>query len=122
MIAFKVLLNGSAVCTSGVESGVALVLITRTANTAWQREKSLPSETKVSVTGTDSDTGEHVEWADCSLVPGDEVTIRVVQDAEISPVTARRQRDPSQERDHQERYVENMAAQFGWKLIKPSEQ
>jgi hypothetical protein len=122
MIAFEVLLNGSAVCTSGVEKGTAMVLINRTANTAWQREKDLPPQTSVSVSGLESDTGEHVEWADCALMPGDELTIRVVQDPDISPVRARRRPDPLQERAQQERYVENLATQLGWTLIKPPSQ
>jgi hypothetical protein len=81
MKAFRVLLNGKALCTAGIGAqGVLHVIVD------WVRRVGEPEggECYLSVGGLDTTSEEHVRWAAPAIGEGDEITVQVVDSADIS--------------------------------------
>ena len=120
MITFEVSHNGSRICTAGVgDLGVL------TTTVSWvRRERSdtnpgdIEEELTLEVAGLIASTKEHVRWTDGSVVAGDEVKIRIVDQESADLPTERRRTDPKKDLEAQKRYVEQMAKHFGWTIHK----
>lgn len=121
MPVFHVYLNGKKVSTAGVgELGVL------SAHVTWVRRKgkhvlakkpdSVEEELTLHVGGLVTPREEHVRWLDRNLKTGDEVTIRVGEDAPVDRPRSRKRCDHSKELRSQKRYVREMAKRFGWKI------
>jgi hypothetical protein len=83
---------------------------------ADMRVKMPEEELKLHVGGLISPKAEHVRWLDRALQVGDEVRIKIADDASIDRPRTRKRRDPAQELRAQKRYVREMAKRFGWKI------
>jgi hypothetical protein len=57
-----------------------------------------------------------LEWLNRELKIGDEVRVRVVQDAAIDQPRSRKRIDRAKDLRAQKRYVKEMAKKFGWKI------
>ncbi len=122
MPVFKVYLNGKKISSAGVgETGVL------GAHVSWVRRKathmaspkpgSLAKEELIlHVGGLATPADEHLRWLDRKLKVGDEVRIRIVENAPIDQPRGREKRNPSKELRAQKRYVREMASKFGWKI------
>ena len=120
MITFEVSLNGSRVCTAGV--GEEGVLTTTVSWVKRQNSNTIPDDVEEELTldvgGLIASTREHLRWTDRSVAPGDEVTIRIVDQEFADLPTARGRTDPKKDLEAQERYVEQMAKRLGWTIHK----
>ena len=78
MKAFSVLLNGKALCTAGIATlGVLHVIL------HWVRREGEPEdgEFDLSISGLDTVSEEHVDWAAPEIGVGDVITVRVIDSA-----------------------------------------
>jgi hypothetical protein len=92
MKAFEVYLNGRHLLTAGIgEDGVLTTIVNWVGGTPPRPV----SRFDFSVGGLDSTTGEHVRWSVPSVGVGDEVTVKVVDADQVSPVESRRRPDLS---------------------------
>ena len=121
MPVFHVYLNGKKVCTAGVgDLGVL------GAHVSWVRRKgertlskkpdSVEEELLLHVGGLITPANEHVCWLDRKLDVGDEVRIRIVEDAAVDQPRSRERLDRAEQLRSQKRYVREMAKKFGWKV------
>ena len=112
MPVFHVHLNGKKVSTAGVgELGVL------GAHVSWVRRAGQDAELTLHVGGLITPTQEHVRWLDRKLKVGDEVSIRVIEDAPIDRPRSRERSDHSKDLRAQKSYVKEMAKKFGWKIV-----
>lgn len=121
MPAFHVHLNGKKVSTAGVGElgvlGAHVSWVRRTGeHTLSRKPGSVEEELTLHVGGLITPTNEHVRWLDRKLKVGDEVSIRIVEDAPIDRPRSREQRDRAKELRSQKRYVREMAKRLGWKI------
>jgi hypothetical protein len=119
MIGFEISLNGNLLCTAGVEPGVTTVILSHVVGTRLQAQRNLSPETELSVSGLHSLTEESMTWLHQEIETGDEITVRVLTTDSASPVHSSKLRDAEAEQVRQREYVEKMAEQLGWKIIKP---
>ena len=112
MPVFHVYLNGEKVSTAGVgETGVLNTIV------SWvRREGRSEEELDLRVGGLITPSDEHVRWLDRELKVGDEVSIRIAEDAPIDEPHSRERNDPAKELNAQKRYVREMAEKLGWKI------
>jgi hypothetical protein len=104
--------NGKKVSTAGVgELGVL------GAHVSWVRRAGEDAELTLHVGGLITPTDEHVRWLDRKLKVGDEISIRVIEDAAIDRPRSRERRDHSKDLRAQKRYVRDMAKKFGWEIV-----
>ena len=121
MPVFHVYLNGKKVTAAGVGDlgvlGAHVTWVRRAGeHTLSRKPGSVKEELRLHVGGLISPTNEHVRWLDHGLKVGDEVSIRVVEDARVDRPRSRQRRDRTKELRSQKRYVREMAKKFGWKI------
>jgi hypothetical protein len=121
MPVFHVYLNGKKMSTAGVgELGVLTALVSCVRRKGERRRIKKPDRVEQEITldvgGLITPTDEHVRWLDCKLKVGDEVRIRIVDNAPSERPHSREKRDRSKELRSQKRYVREMAKRFGWKI------
>jgi len=121
MPVFDVYLNGKKVSTAGVgDLGVLAAHVTwarrKGEHTLAKQPESVEEELSLYVGGLITTTGEHVRWVDRPLKNGDEVRIRIIEDAPVDRPRSRERRNRSKELRLQKRYVKEMAKRFGWKI------
>jgi len=111
MPVFQIHHNGKKVSTAGVgEHGVL------GAHVSWVRRPGKDAELTLHVGGLMTPIEEHVRWLDSKLKVGDEVSIRVIENAAIDRPVSRERRNRAKELRAQKRYVKEMAKKFGWKI------
>ncbi len=112
MPVFHVQLNGKKVSTAGVgKLGVLSAIV------SWVQRAGVDAAMTLHVGGLITPTAEHVRWLDRNLKVGDEVCIRVIEDAPIDRPRSRERLDLSKDLRAQKRYVKQMAKKFGWKIV-----
>jgi hypothetical protein len=121
MPVFQVYLNGKKVCTAGVgELGVLSAHVTwvrrKGEHTLTRKPHIVEEELTLHVGGLVTPREEHVRWLDHNLKAGDEVSIRVGEDAPVDRPRSRERRDRPKELRSQKRYVREMAKRLGWKI------
>ena len=123
MIAFEVSLNTRKVCVAGVgDLGVLSTILSWVRREGRNTETGDPGKTEeeltLNVSGLRSSKSEHVRWAENELKVGDEVCVRIVDLESVDPPHHRKANDPEEDTKRQQRYVEQMAKQFGWTIQK----
>ncbi len=124
MIAFEVSHNGNPVCVAGigdqgvVSCGVDWVRRDRHPNDDLENDDGtgLVTELNLHVGGLHTPADEHRTWAVPEMKVGDEVTVKVIETAEVTPHAEARSRkhDPERKRD----YVRQTARELGWTIIE----
>ena len=94
-----------------------------TAALCWvfREPKSGPRKRKelnLGVSGLVSRSDEFLEWLQCDVEPGDEVTIRIIEAAKVDqPKKRRRQRaTPAQIQARKQAVIRRLAKELGWKI------
>ena len=116
MIAFQVTVNGSAVCTAGMNDfGVVSAIMTWVRRTPDKSAdgKSIEEELTFDIGGLDSTAGEHLKWVKTELRVGDTVTIGIVDIDEVDAPGERRKEDPEAVAKAQRRYYERLKQEYG---------
>jgi hypothetical protein len=121
MPVFHIYLNGKKVSTAGVGElgvlGAHVSWVRRVRGHALFRKRDkVEEEFRLHVGGLIASSDEHVRWLDRNLKAGDEVSIRLAEDAKVDRPRSRERRDRSKELRSQKRYVREMARKFGWKI------
>jgi hypothetical protein len=118
MLAFEILINGKKRCTAGISGPCVL-----TAALSWvlrepTSRRGKRKELNLGVCGLVSRSDEFLEWLQCDLQPGDEVTIRIVEVAKVDkPKKRRRQRaTPTQIQRRKQALIKRLAKELGWKI------
>jgi len=75
-------------------------------------------ELNFGVVGLVSRSDEFLEWLQHDLLPGDEVTIRIIEAAKVDkPKKRRRQRaTPTQLQRRKQAFIKRLAKELGWKV------
>lgn len=116
MIAFKVSLNGTKVCTAGVRDvGVLSAIVT------WVRRKpensqsgrGIEEELGLEVGGLDSDANEHLKWLSRRLRVGDRLAIEVIESETVDKPKRRHRDDPRMVERAKRRYSERLKKAYG---------
>ena len=120
MLAFEVYINGKKRCTAGIRGPCVL-----TAALCWvlrepRSRRGKQKELNLGVGGLVSDSDEHLEWLSRDVQPGDEVTIRIIEAANVDkPKKRRRWRaTPAQIKLRKQAYIRRLAKELGWKIQK----
>lgn len=115
MFAFEVYINSCKVCTAGIgEPGVLSAQITSVDVSGGEK---IPRETTASIGGLVSRTREHVDWFNRRLRKGDEITLRIIETGDVSPVKRRRgAMTPAEIQKHEKAHFRRKAKEFGWKI------
>ena len=118
MVAFEVYINGKKRCTAGIRGPCAL-----TASLTWvlggpKSRRAKRKELNLGVGGLVSRSNEYLDWLNCDLQPGDEMTIRIIEAAEVDKPKKRRiqRKTPAQILLIKQAHVRRMAKDFGWKI------
>ena len=109
MKAFQIAKNGRPQCLAGVGAfGVLTVIAT------WIRARRQPSSERIGLTvGGLTERHEHLRWAkEVPLAVGDEITIRVVNAAEVDRPMERRKRNRRVEERSERAYYERLKEKY----------
>jgi hypothetical protein len=131
MICFDVLKNGAKVATAGLgDYGVMTAIIDWVGHSPhtiakWQAEggKDIPPvELRFHVGGlrlNEAKVHEHLKWFEEELKPGDEVVIRILDQASADAPREVKAEDPDFKTKHEKAYVRRKAKEFGWDIQEP---
>ena len=118
MVAFEVYINGKKRCTAGIRGPCAL-----TASLIWalrgpMSRRGKRKELNLGVGGLVSRSDEFLDWLHRDLQPGDEVTIRIIEAAEVDKPKKKRMKraTPAQILRRTQAYVRRWAKELGWKI------
>ena len=118
MLAFEVHLNGEKICTAGIgDPGVMTGIITWSLGDGKRRPKQEELELQVGGLASSSRTDQYLYWIKRSLQRGDAVSIRIIEARKVDRPKRRRAETAAHRRRQEERYVRQMAEQFGWKIV-----
>ena len=118
MIAFEIKINGEKKCLAGVgEQGVLSAVLTCVRRVPEGRRR-FKEELELGVGGIGKRNDEHLEWLQRKLRIGDEISIRIIQQATADKPRKRRQRfaKPATQRRRKEAWVRKMAKELGLKV------
>ena len=120
MLAFEICINGNNRCTAGISGPCVL-----TACLSWilrepKSRRGKRKELKLGVGGLVSHSDEDLEWLSRDVQPGDEVTIRIIEAANVDkPKKRLRLRaTPAQIKLRKQAYIQRLAKELGWKIQK----
>jgi hypothetical protein len=118
MIAFEVSLNGKKMCTAVVgKVGVLSTILSWRGPQPYEKGGApVGEDIRLDVGGLESDSGDHVGWADQNLKRGDVVAIKVLDVRSVDKPTERKRPDPAGDLRSKKRYVREMAKQLGRKI------
>lgn len=110
MIAFEIFVNGEKRCVAG--AGEFGVLSGMVVSTHSKPKDAAPSarETYIEVGGLAD--GEHLKWISQALSPGDSVTFRVIDTAEVDAPDSRYRDDPASVAQRERRYYERLKKKY----------
>jgi hypothetical protein len=117
MLAFEVYINGKKRCTAGIRGPcvltAALCWVLREPGSRRKRQ-----ELNLGVGGLNGRSDEDLQWLQRDLQRGDEVTIRIIEAAQVdNPKTRRRRRaTPAQITHRKQDLVRRLAKEVGWKI------
>ena len=117
MLAFEVYINGKKRCTAGIRGPcvltAALCWVLREPGSRRKRQ-----QLTLGVGGLTVRSDEDLQWLQRELQRGDEVTIRIIEAAQVDKprITRRLRATPAQIKHRKQAFVRRMAKEFGWKI------
>ena len=118
MLAFEVHVNGKKRCTAGIHGPCVLSACLSWALREPKSRRGKRKELKLGVGGLVSHSDEYLEWLSRDVQPGDVVTIRIIEVANVDkPKKSRRQRaTPTQIQRRKQALIKRLAKELGWKV------
>lgn len=119
MISFEIHLNGEKKCIAGFSGDGVLTVFLTCSRTSYYPKGVIHEETRLDVTGLDSEHNKHVKWLQQrELRAGDEVVLRIVDSQNIdAPLSPEKICPPEEDVERQKAFVTHMAEKFGWKIV-----
>ena len=122
LICFVVEINGEKICTAGIDSEYGIV----TAILDWVRrdlknfseesrntvlEEELNFNVSAAITHGKNDI-ENLRWINCSLAPGDEICIKIIESDQVDEPQSKERRDPDLVDKAKREYYEKLKREY----------